>query len=182
MAERDPPRVVSRRRVFDGLFLRIDRDVVQAPDGREATVETLRHPGAVAVLPIGRDDTVTLVRQYRHPVGASILEVPAGKLDPGETPETCARRELEEEAGLLAGVLEPLGSILTTPGFSDERIWLFAARALAPGRQRLEPGEWLEIVRMPFDRAVAGIEQGEILDAKTVVCLLRAASARQSRS
>src|SRR5262245_9350910 len=122
---------------------------------------------------ITADDEVLLVRQFRHAVGGYIYEVPAGKLD-GEPPEVCARRELAEEAGVEAGRWEKLGSIVTTPGFSDEVIHLFLARDLRPVPQRLEPNEVLTVERVPFERAIAMCARGEIRDAKSICALMHA--------
>jgi ADP-ribose pyrophosphatase len=107
-------------------------------------------------------------------VGEWILEVPAGKLESGESPEECVRREVEEEVGMKAGRLTPLGPIWTTPGFTDERIWLFLATELTSGRQALEDDEALEIERMPLSEAIGLVDRGEISDSKSVVALLKA--------
>jgi len=124
-------------------------------------------------VPLHADGTVTLIRQFRYATGGYILEVPAGKLDPGETPEQCARREVEEEAGVRAGALHPLGAIWTTPGFTNERIWLFAATQLAAGAQDLQQDEVLDVVRMPLREALALIERGELPDGKSLAALVR---------
>jgi ADP-ribose pyrophosphatase len=167
------PRRLSRRVAYDGLILRVHVDRVALPNGREVDLELIQHPGAAAVVPLHADGTVTLVRQYRYATGGFILEVPAGKLDPGESPEACAAREVEEEAGVRAGRLHPLGFIWTTPGFTDERIWLFAATDLQPGRQDLQHDEVLEVERLPLSEALALVEQGEVPDAKTLAALVR---------
>ncbi len=167
------PRRLSRRVAYDGLILRVNVDRVALPNGREVDLELVQHPGAAAVVPLHADGTVTLIRQYRYATGGFILEVPAGKLDPGETPEACAAREVEEEAGVRAGALHPLGFIWTTPGFTDERIWLFAATRLQPGRQDLQHDEVLEVERLPLAEALALIERGELPDAKSLVALVR---------
>jgi ADP-ribose pyrophosphatase len=126
-------------------------------------------------VPLLADGTVLMVRQYRHTVGDWLLEVPAGKLATGESPEACARRELEEEAGVRAGELVPLGWIWMTPGFCDERIWLFLARDLSAGSQRLEEDEALAVERLPLAEAERRALAGELWDAKSVCALLRAA-------
>ena len=110
-----------------GFHLHVNTEVARLPDGREVELDIVRHPGAAAVVPFVTSDEVVLIRQHRHAAGGTLLEVPAGKLDAGEPPERCAARELEEEAGFRAGRLERLGWIFTTPGFTDERIFLFAA-------------------------------------------------------
>ncbi len=126
------------------------------------------------MVPLTAANEVLLVRQYRHATGSWLLEVPAGKLDPGEAPEQCAARELEEEAGYRAGELEPLGWIWTTPGFTDERIWLYLARGLVAGDQDLQRDEVLRVERLAFDAAIDRVHRGEIRDGKSVCALLRA--------
>ncbi len=152
-------------------------DVV-LPNGVERKMEVIHHPGAAAVVPLEADGSVVLLRQLRYAAGESWLyELPAGKLDPGEAPEACARRELEEETGLRAGSLEPLLPIWVTPGFCDERIWLFLARDLAPGRMAREEDELIELHRFPLAEALAMVARAEIADAKTI-CGLAATALR----
>ncbi len=169
-------RVLSSRPIHDGRVVSLRLEEVELPGGRRSTLELIRHPGAAAILPLDADGDALLVRQYRHAAGGEwLLEVPAGKLDPGEDPETCARRECEEETGLRPGELVPLGSIWTTPGFTDERIWLFLARDLSPGRQDLQADEALSVERRPFPDVVRQALDGGIDDGKSVATILRAA-------
>ncbi len=161
----------SSRRVYDGRIVKLDLERVALPNGNTIELEMIRHPGAAAVVPLTATGDVILVRQYRHAAGGYLYEVPAGKLDPGECPLHCAARELEEEIGYQAATLVPLLSIYTTPGFTDEVIYLFLATGLTPGRQRLEHDEVLSVVQMPLDEAIARIRDGSIRDAKTVVGL-----------
>jgi ADP-ribose pyrophosphatase len=140
-----------------------------------AELDIVRHPGASAVVPFEADDDVLLIRQYRHAAGGEILEVPAGKLDPGDTPASCAARELEEEAGRRAGRIEQLGWIFTTPGFTDEVIHLFAAFDLEPIPTRHEDDEVIEVLRVPLREAIDKVWRGEINDAKSALALLHAA-------
>lgn len=170
--------VRKRERVFEGKLLKVDREEVELPHGKYATLETIRHPGAAGMLPFHDDGSVLLVRQYRHAAGGYILEIPAGKLDPGEAPETCAYREIEEEVGQRAGRLELLGGIVTTPGFTDEVIWLYEAHDLAAGTQDLGADEVLDVVRVPFEQAVAMTLSGEIRDAKSICAILMAHAKR----
>jgi len=165
---------LERRTVYDGSVVRLTVERVRLPNGTETELELIRHRGAAAVVPVDADGSVLLVRQYRHATGGWLLEVPAGKLDGGESPERCAARELEEEVGMRAGRLDPLGWIWTTPGFTDERIWLYLARDLEQTAQRLEDHEVLSVERMPLDEAVRQALDGEIRDGKTVCALLRA--------
>lgn len=166
------PRVLYRGRVLTVLG-----EEATLPNGRRTELEMIRHPGASAIVPFLSDTEVLLIRQYRHAAGGTILEVPAGKLD-GEAPEICAHRELEEETGRRAGRLVSLGSILTTPGFTDERIHLFAAFDLVEVPQRLEHDECIELVPMPLAEALRRVWSGEIEDAKSALALLHAAHRR----
>jgi len=164
---------ISGRRAYEGIIIDVDLDEVLLPNGVKATLEIIRHPGAAAVAPLRPDGTVVLIRQYRYAAGGFIMEVPAGKLDPGDDPETCARREIQEEVGLRADTLHPLGAIFTTPGFTDERIHLFAATGLHQVGQALEHDEVLDIVEMPLDEALALAASGGIPDSKTLCTLFR---------
>ena len=158
---------LSSGRVFDGSLIRVD--VETWPSGQR---EVVRHPGACAVMAITAEGQVLLVQQLREAVRGALLEIPAGILEEGETPEECAARELAEETGFRAVKLEHLATIYTSPGFTDERIELFRAEA-EPGGQATED---LEVVKLTRGQAMKAIESGEILDAKTVVGLLIAMS------
>ena len=172
------PVLVSSRRIHEGRIVKLSVDEVRLPNGNTIALEVVRHPGAAAVVPIDDRGRVILVRQYRYATGSWLLEVPAGKLDhPGESPEACARREVEEETGYRAGRLAPLGWIWTTPGFTDEKIWLFLARDLSPSRASLQADEVLTVEPLPLADAVRMAEEGAIDDAKSVCALLRAAAA-----
>lgn len=166
---------MKRPPAYRGRTIDVYADEVELPSGVRVTLDVVRHPGASAVVPFTAPDRVVLIRQYRHCAGGMIYEVPAGKLDQDEPPEACAARELEEEAGLRAGRLERLGEILTTPGFTDERIHLFAAFDLEPVPQRLEADEWIERVELPLGRALELVWSGELRDAKSALALLHAA-------
>jgi len=155
--------------------VRVQTERVTLPNGNAVELDIVRHPGAAAVVPFVSEREVLLIRQYRHAAGGTIFEVPAGKLDPGEGPSTCAARELEEEAGCRAGRLVDLGWIWTTPGFTDERIFLFAAFDLTPVPHRRDADEVIETVRMGFDEALGLIWSGELNDSKSALALLRAA-------
>jgi ADP-ribose pyrophosphatase len=168
------PERIERRSVFDGRIVKLSVDRVRLPNGRIREMEMIRHPGAAAVVPLDQRGHVILVRQYRYASGGWLLEVPAGKLDGDELPERCARREVEEETGCSPGTLIPMGWIWTTPGFTDEKIWLYLARDLAAGTQSLQDDEILTPERLPFDEALAMASRGEIHDSKTVCALFRA--------
>lgn len=180
----DAAGVTESRSVYRGNILDVREDTVRFPDGSEGVLEIVRHRGAAAVLPLykpedcadGTGPDVILLRQYRYAAGGTLWEAPAGKLDEGESPETCAARELEEEAGVKAARLVQLTTLLTTPGFSDERIHLFLATGLEEGEQALEEHEVIECFRMPLARAVEMVLSGEIVDGKTVSLLLMVAA------
>jgi len=155
--------------------VRVETERVTLPNGHRVELDIVHHPGAAAVVPFVSDDEVLLIRQYRHAAGGTILEVPAGKLDPGEAPAACAARELEEEAGQRAGRLVELGWIWTTPGFTDERIHLFAAFELRSVAHRPDQDEVIEPVRTSLARALELVFRGEIRDAKSALALLHAA-------
>ena len=155
--------------------VRVETERVTLPNGHTVELDIVHHPGASAVVPFVSDHEVLLIRQYRHAAGGMILEVPAGKLDPGEAPAACAARELEEEAGQRAGRLVELGWIWTTPGFTDERIHLFAAFDLRPGIHAPDPDEVIEPVRMTLSAALELVFRGELRDAKSSLALLHAA-------
>ncbi len=157
--------------IYRGRVVDLDLDTVTLPNGTTIELEILRHPGAAAIVALRPDETVLLTRQYRHAAGGYIYEIPAGKLDRGEDARTCAARELEEETGYRAATIEPLLSMLTTPGFTDEMIHLFLATGLGPGVQQLGRDEVLQVIEMPLSRAIDLIQDGTIRDGKTIVGL-----------
>ena len=159
--------------MFDGRVLKLSVEQVEMPNGKVSELEVIRHPGAAAMVPLTADGEVLLVRQFRYATGGWLLEVPAGKLDPGEEPATCARRELEEETGYSAGELISLGWIWTTPGFTDEKIHLYLARGLEPARQSLQSDEVLTVEAVLLEDAVAMARDGRICDGKSICALLR---------
>ena len=159
------------RNIYNGKVITLNVDTVQLPNGVTVDLETIRHPGAAAVVPIKDDGTVVLIRQFRHAAGGFIYEIPAGKLAPGEDPLHCASRELEEEVGYRAATFELLSSIFTAPGFADEVIHIYRATGLTKGRQQLDRDEVLDVIEMPLPEAIMKIEDGTIRDAKTIVGL-----------
>lgn len=174
---------IASRRAYSGRIISLDVDRVRFPDGSEGELEMVRHPGASAVVPFlsdpaGDDPLVLLIKQYRYAAEQYMYEIPAGRLDPGESPEHCARRELREETGCEAEKVEPLTTIYTTPGFTDERIHLFMASGLTVGDASREHDEFIEIERMTVSNALRLIQEGRISDGKTVVGLLYAAGFR----
>jgi len=173
--------VLSRRSIHDGRIVKLWLERVLLPNGRQTDLEVIEHPGASTVLPFINADEVVLIRQHRHCAGGSILEVPAGTLQPGESPEACALREIEEETGYRAGRLEPLGWIWTTPGFTTEKIFLFAAHDLTAGRVSFDPDEVITPERMAFSDALERAARGDITDAKTIATLFRASAGARRR-
>jgi ADP-ribose pyrophosphatase len=159
------------KNIYRGIVVNLNVDTVTLPNGFTVDLEVVRHPGAAAVVPLKDDDTVILIRQFRHAAGGFIYEIPAGKLHPGEDPAVCARRELEEEVGYRAGRLELLSSIFTAPGFTDEVIHIYKATSLTMGRQQLDRDEVLEVIEMPLLEAIRMVETGTIRDAKSIVGL-----------
>ena len=176
----DRDALLGTRLLYDGRVVHLSLDTVRFPDGSTGTLELVRHKGAAAVLPVvgsgnEPDPEIILLRQYRYAAGGAIYEVPAGIIEPGESWEECARRELEEEAGVRAGRLVRLTTIHTTPGFTNEQIHLYAAFDLLPGRTSRDTDEFLEVKRMRLSEAVDLVRLGEVSDAKSAVTILYAA-------
>jgi ADP-ribose pyrophosphatase len=169
--------LLSTNRIYTGKVLNLDLDTVRFPDGSEGTLEMIRHPGASAVLPFlddpaDADPRVILIRQFRHAADGYVWEIPAGRLELGEPPETCAHRELLEETGYTATEMRPLITIYTTPGFTDERIHLFVATGLEAGTAKTEADEFLEIHTLRLSEVFAMADRGAIQDGKTLCALM----------
>ncbi|HEY8392770.1 MAG TPA: NUDIX hydrolase [Capillibacterium sp.] len=160
--------------VYDGTLLKIWRARVKLADGSETYREWIRHPGAAAVIPLFPGEETLLVRQFRYPIGRETLEIPAGKLDPGEAPPACAARELSEETGLVGGELVKVGSIMTTPGFTNEVIHLFVCRNPSPGPAHPDAGEFINTLRISVSEVFQRILDGRLQDGKTVLAFLLA--------
>ena len=171
---------LSTKRIFTGRVINLDADVVRYPDGTEGELEIIRHPGASAIVPFlsdprGADPQIMLLRQYRYATDGYLYEIPAGRVNAGEAPKDCAARELLEETGCTAERMEPLTSMWTTPGFTDERIHLFFASGLTRGEARREADEFIQVETVSLSRALAMVKSGEIQDAKTALGLMFAA-------
>jgi ADP-ribose pyrophosphatase len=177
---------IESRRVYTGKVISLDLDLVRYPDGSVGELEMIRHPGASAIVPFlsdprGEDPQVLLIRQYRYAAEDYLLEIPAGRLNPGEDPRDCALRELKEETGCSAEQVDHLFTMYTTPGFTDEKIHLFMATGLVTGPTKHEADEFLDLEPMLLSRALDLVEAGEIKDAKTALGLLFAAGFRAGR-
>ena len=163
----------NRQIIFNGLVIDIEQMEVEIGDQGRHTFQIIRHPGGAGVLPVFGDGTIALIRQLRPAVGAFLLEIPAGRLCPEEPPLSCACRELQEETGLTATEIIPLGTIYSSPGVFDEIIHLFAATGISQGIAQPEAYEEIEVVRLPLDEAMEMAADGRISDAKTLAALLR---------
>ncbi|CAM4397974.1 NUDIX domain-containing protein [Kerstersia similis] len=162
----------TRKEIHQGKFLHLRQDTVRLPDGKLASREYVVHPGATVVVPLFDDGHILLERQYRYPVGQVIIEFPAGKLDAGEAPFTCGRRELLEETGYQAAEWAYAGKLHLAIGYSDEIIHIFFARGLESGARQLDEGEFLDVVRCPIPEFLDACRTGLITDAKTLACAL----------
>lgn len=164
----------DRSILFHGLVVNLEQFGVQVGNKGWHTYQVVRHPGGVGVLPLHEDGTVTLIRQLRPAVDATLLEIPAGRLGQGEEPADCGRRELHEETGLSAEALTPLGLLHTSPGVFDEVIHLYLATGLQQGVAEPEAYEEIETVRLPLPEAIEMARDGRISDGKTIAALFRA--------
>ncbi|MFL5489653.1 MAG: NUDIX hydrolase [Nitrososphaeraceae archaeon] len=183
MKEESKPGCIESKRAYTGKVISLDVDAVRFPDGSVGELEMIRHPGASAVVPFlsdprGEDPQILMIRQYRYAAGGYLYEIPAGRLDQGESPRDCAVRELKEETGCTADRLDHLLSFYTTPGFTDEKIHLFLATGMVAGETKHEADEFLALHPMLLSRALEMVEAGEIQDAKTALGLLFAAGFR----
>ena len=164
--------LVESQTLFEGAFLKARRDTVRLPDGRLGQREYILHPGAVVVIPLLDDGRVLLERQYRHPMGRVMTEFPAGKLDPGEDPLACARRELLEETGYTARQWAHAGDMHLAIAYSTEIIHIFFARGLVAGPAQLDPDEFLEVRTATVQELAEACRGGGVTDAKTLTCML----------
>jgi ADP-ribose pyrophosphatase len=165
-------RTLSSRYVYKGHNISLRVDNVVLPSGKETLREVVEHNGAVAVVALDDEKNVLLVRQFRHAAGKELLEIPAGGIDPGETPEETARREMQEETGFCPDRLELLGGFYSAPGYASEYLYLFLATELAPARLIAEDTEEIKLVRVPLNEAIELIKSGDIQDAKSIAGLL----------
>lgn len=169
----DNPKVKSSRHVYAGRVFDLKVDELVMADGVETQREVIRHPGAVAMVAVDQDEQVLLVSQYRHPAGKRLLELPAGTLDEAEDPRTTVDRELQEEVGYLPGAVDEIGGFYVAPGYCDEFIRVYVCTELEPSHLDGDEDEDIEIERMSRDEALAAIDDGRIIDAKSIIGLLR---------
>ena len=172
---------VTSEEIFKGKVVHLFRDTVRLPNGKLAMREVMRHAGAVCVVPLTKEGEVVMVRQYRYPFGTVLLEAPAGKLDPNEAPEDCARRELSEETGAEAGELTYIGDYYPSVAVLDENIRLYIARKLSFHSQHTDDDEFLRVERIPLKTLVEQVLSGEICDGKTQAAILKTWLLEQNR-
>ncbi|MDQ3009556.1 MAG: NUDIX hydrolase [Acidobacteriota bacterium] len=170
-----PRELIESQNIFTGTIFSVERDRLREENGSEIVREVVRHAGGAGCLPLFDDGRVALVKQYRHPARRELLEIPAGKIEAGEMPVECAAREVEQEIGFRARRLQPLADFYSTPGFCEERLYVYLATELEQAEQNLDHDEFVEIVYLPLNEAVAMAERGEIEDSKTIIALLLAA-------
>ncbi|QPC81637.1 NUDIX hydrolase [Phototrophicus methaneseepsis] len=168
-------KILGSTRVYDGKLVKVDKLTVQLPDNATALREVVQHPGAVAIVPIDAENNVLLVRQFRIAANKSLLEIPAGTLEPGEQPDLAAVREMREETGYHPGQIQPIGGIYAAPGYTTEYIHLYYATDLTESPLDQDEDEFIELIRMPYAESLRLIEKGDIEDSKTVAGLLRVA-------
>ena len=173
-AAKQPPQVSESIEIFQGRVFGVTVDTVREGE-KTYKRDVVHHPGSAVIIPVFEDGSVALVRQYRHPAVRYLIEAPAGTLERGERPEEGAGRELEEELGYVAGKLEKLSEFWVSPGFCEEKMWLYLATEMTKTEQKLEEDEIVEVLRIPFARALEMITTGEIEDAKTIIGLMLAA-------
>lgn len=174
MTSTDTPQILNSKEIFRGRVFDVTIDTIREGDITYER-EIVHHSGSAVIVPVFPDGSVGLVRQYRHPAVRYLLEVPAGTLEPDEVPEKAAARELEEELGCVAGRLEKLSEFFISPGFLEEKMWLYLATELTQTEARPEEDELLQVVRLPFSQALSMITTGEIEDAKTIIGIMLAA-------
>ena len=168
-------KLLARKRIYEGRLVNLRQDAVVLSSGRETVREVVEHPNCVAIVAINSEDNVVMVRQFRKPVEGVLLEIPAGVIEPGEEPQECALRELEEETGYLAGKMERIGGFYSSPGYSTEFLYLFLATDLQKGSTHPDEDEIIEVVSIPWEQIPGLIAKGEVCDAKSIVGLFTVA-------
>ena len=166
---------LRRVNTYQGIIVDVSVDMIELPNGEHSMREVVHHPGGVCVAAVDENNMVTMVRQFRYAYGDHLLELPAGKLEPGEDPLPAAVRELSEETGLTAEKWTALGPVYTSPGFSRETLYIYLATGLTQGEAHPDPNEFLDVEKVPLSRLVEMVDRGEIHDAKTVIGILKTA-------
>jgi ADP-ribose pyrophosphatase len=174
-------RLTKKHRVYSGKAISLRADEIVLPDGNRATREYMEHPGAVAVIPFIDEENIVLVKQYRFPVKVLTYELPAGKLDKGEKPDVCVRRELQEETGYRAKKIQRLLSYWPTPAFSTEVIHIYSANGLTASTKSPDEDEFIDHKILPFAKALEWVKNGKIMDSKTIIGLLYWANRKEKR-
>ena len=170
---------LNEKLIYDGRIVHLYVDEVELPNGKKAKREYIRHQGAVCVVPITQDGNIIVVDQYRYPFGRVVTEIPAGKIDPGEDPDTAARRELSEETGIEDGELTFIGEFYSSPAILTEIIYMYTVKNFTRGELHPDPDEFVEVREIPLDRLVDDILSGKIKDSKTQAAVLKAAMLEQ---
>ncbi|WP_026771220.1 MULTISPECIES: NUDIX domain-containing protein [Sediminibacillus] len=167
-------RTIASESIFNGKVVKLQVDEVVLPDGKTSKREIVKHPGAVAIIPVTKDNKILFVEQYRKPLEKTLVEIPAGKLEPGEKPETTAKRELEEETGFTTNELSFLTSFYTSPGFADEIIHLYVTNDLIPLEEKVagDEDEFVEILELSLEEAEQLVKEQRIHDVKTAYAVL----------
>ncbi|HSG26041.1 MAG TPA: NUDIX hydrolase [Anaerolineales bacterium] len=164
-------KTIDSKHIFSGRAIHLWKEQVVYPDGRKVSIEVLKHPGSIGILPLDDQGHIWFVRQYRHPTGGMLLELPAGTLETGEDPKSTAAREIREEIGMAAETITPIGKLYLAPGYSTELMHLFLATGLTPDALELDPGEYLEVEKYPVEEVYRMLDRGEIIDGKSVAIL-----------
>ena len=167
-------KTLSSEQIFDGVVVKLYRDDIELENGEKGVREFIKHPGGVCVAALDEDENLFMVEQFRYPFGKALTEVPAGKLEFGEDPEQCGRRELKEEVGATADSFEYLGCLYPTVAYDTEIIYMFLARGLHFGEQHLDEGEFLDVKKLPLKEAYRMVMANELPDAKTQMAVLKA--------
>ena len=171
---------LRERMIYDGKIIHLFVDDIELPNGRKATREYIRHQGAVCIVPLTDDGKVVVVDQFRYPFGRVVTEIPAGKIDPGEDPETAARRELSEETGIEGGDLTFIGEFYSSPAILTEIIYMYTVKNFTRGELHTDPDEFVEVREIPLDKLVEDILSGRIKDSKTQAAVLKTAMLRSA--
>lgn len=166
--------LIHSKTIYQGRIFSLRQDEIRLPDGQTAHLDIVAHPGAVVLLPLGDDGKIWFIRQYRHSAGEELLELPAGALEPGETPEACALREIREETGQSAGKIEQIGEFFLAPGYSTEFLYIYLATGLKPDPLPGDSDEFIQVELLSVERAFALAEGGQLRDAKTLAALILA--------